>query len=158
MIRSKKSVGSLLSMRVIRARWAESMNCTEKGFSDTRFACWAIVLMPKTSQPKHSFASFADLANAHALRQKIGADPAVSIESVSVNGSDFYRVILGPWIGREQAEAARQGAAAALVVHETDAAAYGWDVVTGRGRPGYSSLMLPALITAAHLADSACMS
>lgn len=53
--------------------------------------------------------SFADLANAHALRQKIGADPAVSIESVSVNGSEFYRVILGPWIGREQAEAARQG-------------------------------------------------
>jgi rare lipoprotein A len=53
--------------------------------------------------------SFADLANAHALRQKLGADRAVSIESVSVNGSEFYRVMLGPWSGREQAEVARQG-------------------------------------------------
>ena len=53
--------------------------------------------------------SFADLANAHALRKKLGADRPVSIESVAINGSEFYRVMVGPWTQREQAETARQG-------------------------------------------------
>ena len=53
--------------------------------------------------------SFADLANAHALRKKLGADRPVSIESVAINGSEFYRVMVGPWTQREQAENARQG-------------------------------------------------
>ncbi len=38
-------------------------------------------------------------------------------------------------------EAARQGASAALVVHETDAAAYGWDVVTGSWTGAQSDLV-----------------
>lgn len=53
--------------------------------------------------------SFADLANAHALRQKLGAERSVSIESVAINGSEFYRVMLGPWASRDQAESARMG-------------------------------------------------
>jgi Zn-dependent M28 family amino/carboxypeptidase len=36
----------------------------------------------------------------------------------------------GRWTYKYE-EAARQGAAAAIIVHETDAAGYGWDVVTG---------------------------
>ncbi len=38
-------------------------------------------------------------------------------------------------------EAARQGATAALIVHETDAAAYGWDVVTGSWTGAQSDLV-----------------
>ncbi|MGA1343785.1 MAG: M28 family metallopeptidase [Hyphomonas sp.] len=38
-------------------------------------------------------------------------------------------------------EAARQGAAAALVIHETDAAAYGWEVVTGSWTGAQSDLV-----------------
>lgn len=38
-------------------------------------------------------------------------------------------------------EAARQGATAALVIHETDAAAYGWDVVTGSWTGAQSDLV-----------------
>lgn len=53
--------------------------------------------------------SFADLANAHALRQKLAAERPVAIETVSVNGSEFYRVMVGPWTSRDQADMARQG-------------------------------------------------
>ena len=53
--------------------------------------------------------SFADFANAHSLREKLGADRPVSIESVAINGSEFYRVMVGPWPERERAETARQG-------------------------------------------------
>lgn len=38
-------------------------------------------------------------------------------------------------------EAARQGATAALVIHETDAASYGWDVVTGSWSGAQSDLV-----------------
>lgn len=66
-----------------------------------------------TASPASQFyvqaGSFADLANAHALRRKLGAERPVSIESVSVNGSELYRVMLGPWTSRDQADMARQG-------------------------------------------------
>jgi len=52
--------------------------------------------------------SFGDLANAHALRAKIAAHSSVSIEAVTVNGSEFYRVMVGPWSDRTRADAARQ--------------------------------------------------
>jgi rare lipoprotein A len=67
--------------------------------------------------------SFADLGNAHALRQKLAPQGGSSIETVSVNGSELYRVMLGPWLSRDQAEAARQGlsrsGAQGLVVSRT---------------------------------------
>ena len=61
--------------------------------------------------------SFADLANAHALRQKLNANGRVSIESVAVNGSEFYRVMIGPWASREDAGLAlsRSGAQGLVV-------------------------------------------
>lgn len=61
--------------------------------------------------------SFADLANAHALRQKLASDGRVSIESVAVNGSEFYRVMIGPWASREEAASAlsRSGAKGLVV-------------------------------------------
>ena len=61
--------------------------------------------------------SFADLANAHALRQKLASGGRVSIESVAVNGSEFYRVMIGPWASREDAASAlsRSGAKGLVV-------------------------------------------
>lgn len=61
--------------------------------------------------------SFADLANAHALRQKLNANGRVSIESVAINGSEFYRVMIGPWASREEAASAlsRSGAKGLVV-------------------------------------------
>ena len=40
------------------------------------------------------------------------------------------RLYYGRWSYKYE-EAARQGAAGALIIHETDAAGYGWDVVSG---------------------------
>ena len=61
--------------------------------------------------------SFADLANAHTLRQKLNANGRVSIESVAINGSEFYRVMVGPWATREEAGLAlsRSGAKGLVV-------------------------------------------
>lgn len=51
--------------------------------------------------------SFADLANANALRDQLRASGPVSILAVTVNGSDYYRVMLGPWSTRDAAEDAQ---------------------------------------------------
>ena len=50
--------------------------------------------------------SFADLANAHALRKKLRAVRTGFDQAAQVNGSEFYRVMLGPWATREEAETA----------------------------------------------------
>ncbi|RYG28634.1 MAG: SPOR domain-containing protein, partial [Burkholderiales bacterium] len=47
--------------------------------------------------------SFADLGNANLLRDQLRANGPVSIASVQVNGSEFYRVMVGPWATREEA-------------------------------------------------------
>lgn len=52
------------------------------------------------------------------------------------NAMTYY----GRWTYKFE-EAARQGAAAALIVHETDAASYGWDVVTGSWSGAQSDLV-----------------
>lgn len=52
------------------------------------------------------------------------------------NAMTYY----GRWTYKFE-EAARQGTAAALVVHETEAAAYGWDVVTGSWSGAQSDLV-----------------
>jgi rare lipoprotein A len=51
--------------------------------------------------------SFADLGNAHALQGKLSAFGAVSVAAVQVNGSEFYRVMVGPWSSRAEAEQAQ---------------------------------------------------
>lgn len=51
--------------------------------------------------------SFADLANANALRDQLRTSAPVSIVAVTVNGSDYYRVMVGPWATRDQAEDAQ---------------------------------------------------
>lgn len=48
--------------------------------------------------------SFADLGNANMLREKLRSVGAVSIKAVDVNGLEYYRVMLGPWSSREEAE------------------------------------------------------
>jgi len=48
--------------------------------------------------------SFADMANANALREKLRSVGAVSIKAVQVKGLEYYRVMLGPWSSREEAE------------------------------------------------------
>lgn len=64
--------------------------------------------------------SFSDLGNARALQARLATQGAVSIETANVSGAAFYRVMLGPWMSRGDAEAARlslPGAASrALVV------------------------------------------
>lgn len=41
--------------------------------------------------------SFADLGNAHVLGEKLKGIGPVSVTEAQVNGSTFYRVMLGPW-------------------------------------------------------------
>jgi rare lipoprotein A len=57
--------------------------------------------------------SFADLENAHALKARLESLGPVSITSAQVNGGEFYRVTLGPWRSRAEADAARGRLAAA---------------------------------------------
>ncbi|MEQ1607981.1 MAG: septal ring lytic transglycosylase RlpA family protein [Hyphomonadaceae bacterium] len=51
--------------------------------------------------------SFADLGNANKLRDHLRQTAAVSIKGVTLNGSEFYRVMVGPWESRAAAEAAQ---------------------------------------------------
>ncbi len=51
--------------------------------------------------------SFADLGNANVLRDKLRANGPVSIAAVIVNGTEFYRVMIGPWASRAEAEQAQ---------------------------------------------------
>lgn len=63
--------------------------------------------------------SFSDLGNAHALRGRLAGAGPLAIETVQVNGAAFYRVMLGPWASRDDAEAARwtlDGPAAKAIV------------------------------------------
>ena len=48
--------------------------------------------------------SFADLGNAHALRDKLRDLGQVSVVAVDVNGTEFYLVMVGPWTSRPEAE------------------------------------------------------
>lgn len=83
-----------------------------------------VVARPVAAAPSRGFylqaGSFSDLGNAHALRGRLAGSGPVSIETAQVNGAPFYRVRLGPWTSREDAEAARHGldgpAAKAIVV------------------------------------------
>lgn len=51
--------------------------------------------------------SFADLGNANKLRDTLRSVGATSIKAVQVDGSEYYRVMLGPWSSRDAAERAR---------------------------------------------------
>ncbi|MEM8919812.1 MAG: septal ring lytic transglycosylase RlpA family protein [Pseudomonadota bacterium] len=52
--------------------------------------------------------AFADLGNAHALRREIESFGSTVIGETRVNGSDFFRVLLGPLPDRRAADAARE--------------------------------------------------
>lgn len=52
--------------------------------------------------------SFADLTNANAAKAKLQAHGAATIRAVTVNGTVFYRVLLGPWSSRSDADRARE--------------------------------------------------
>ena len=68
--------------------------------------------------------SFADLGNANVLRDQLRSSGPVSIAAVQVNGTEFYRVMVGPWGSRDQAEQAQARISAvgtkALVVAKRD--------------------------------------
>jgi rare lipoprotein A len=51
--------------------------------------------------------SFADLGNAHAFRDKLRDLGPVSVTAVQVNGAEYYRVMVGPWASRTEAERAQ---------------------------------------------------
>ncbi|MEZ6030490.1 MAG: septal ring lytic transglycosylase RlpA family protein [Hyphomonadaceae bacterium] len=52
--------------------------------------------------------SFADLGNANKLRDRLRPVGLTTIKAVMVNGSEYYRVMLGPWPSRDAADRARQ--------------------------------------------------
>lgn len=51
--------------------------------------------------------SFADLGNANKLRDTLRPAGVTTIKAVQLNGSEYYRVMLGPWSSRDAAEQAR---------------------------------------------------
>jgi rare lipoprotein A len=51
--------------------------------------------------------SFVELANAHALRAELGVMGDVFVTEAEVQGTDYYRVMLGPWGSRAEAERAQ---------------------------------------------------
>lgn len=64
--------------------------------------------------------AFGDLGNANKMRDRLRPVGATSLRPVMVNGSELYRVMVGPWPTRDAAEQARRELAAsgiqALVV------------------------------------------
>lgn len=68
--------------------------------------------------------SFADLGNAHALRDKLDDVARVSVVAADVNGTQFYRVMVGPWASREEAERTQSqmkaGGVKAIVIARLD--------------------------------------
>jgi rare lipoprotein A len=57
--------------------------------------------------------SFADLANAHKLKASLAPYGSVDVRSVMVGGSEYYRVMVGPWASREDAATVSDRMAAA---------------------------------------------
>jgi rare lipoprotein A len=68
--------------------------------------------------------SFADLGNAHKLRTTLQDVGPAFVTPTSVNGAEFYRVMLGPWTSRADAERAQgrliESGAKAIVVARID--------------------------------------
>lgn len=59
--------------------------------------------------------AFGDLGNANQMRDRLRPVGATSLKPVMVNGAELYRVMVGPWQSRADAERARQDLAAAGV-------------------------------------------
>lgn len=59
--------------------------------------------------------AFGDLGNANKMRDRLRPMGATSLRPVMVNGSELYRVMVGPWPTRSAAERAKQELAAAGV-------------------------------------------
>lgn len=59
--------------------------------------------------------AFGDLGNANQMRDRLRPLGATSLRPVMVDGSELYRVMLGPWPTRDAAEQALQNVAAAGV-------------------------------------------
>ncbi|MGE0044757.1 MAG: septal ring lytic transglycosylase RlpA family protein [Hyphomonadaceae bacterium] len=56
--------------------------------------------------------AFADLTNAHRVQADLSSIAAVTIEPTMAGDTELFRVRLGPWASRSEAEIARQQAAA----------------------------------------------
>jgi cell division protein FtsN len=51
--------------------------------------------------------SFADRGNAEALRARLSSLGQVSLATANVEGTDYHRVMVGPWASRAEAEHAQ---------------------------------------------------
>ena len=51
--------------------------------------------------------AFADISNAQGMNIQVGSSFPVDIESVRLNGSDYFRVLVGPYSSRDAAERAK---------------------------------------------------
>jgi rare lipoprotein A len=68
----------------------------------------ATLAQPKRTDVQRGYflqaGSFTDLGNAHALRNKLRDLGDVSVAAADVNGTHYYRVMVGPWATRAEAE------------------------------------------------------
>lgn len=68
--------------------------------------------------------SFADLGNAHKLRDRLEAVAPTFVTPVKIDGAEYYRVMLGPWTSRADAERTQgrlaESGAKAIVVAKTN--------------------------------------
>jgi rare lipoprotein A len=102
---------------------------TESPVMPTADAAAPIVRQPVAARPAMDArgfylqaGSFSDLSNAHALRDRLKAVGPVEVTSAQVNGAEFYRVMVGPWSSRADAERMQgrlieQGQNAMVVAH-----------------------------------------
>lgn len=51
--------------------------------------------------------TFANRDNAESLRRRLGREGLVQVEDVRIGGERMYRVLIGPWTGRREAERQR---------------------------------------------------
>jgi rare lipoprotein A len=70
-----------------------------------------VAVRPAPGPVQHGYflqaGSFADLGNAHSLRDKLKDIGQVSVAAADVNGTQYYRVMVGPWASRAEAERAQ---------------------------------------------------
>lgn len=110
--------------------------------------------------PEYGWDDYAGIDVAGKTVVMLVNDPGFYLQGEAFNGKAM--TYYGRWTYKYE-EAARQGAAAALIVHETDPAAYGWGVVEGswsgpqidleRSDDGMSRTMLEGWISHAAAED-----
>jgi Zn-dependent M28 family amino/carboxypeptidase len=134
-VTSPGSGDTALGFRTQAVYWTKRQNSDEVSFdaSDVVFVGYGAVA------PEYGWDDYAGLDVTGKTVLILVNDPGFATGDPALfNGRAM--TYYGRWTYKFE-EAARQGAAAALVIHETDAAAYGWEVVTGSWTGAQSDLV-----------------